>query len=260
MIDKFLSLQFCYCNVMFAEHKPPQDASSGTGEIDTSKMFFHTFIVERIKPLARQDHKIEYEIDLVSAHWLKCMRNIQYTNYDRGEEPVFTILKNCMRMCDLAVDDDSFSMSPSQVAIPYITTINDNMFTVSSHILHNLYYMPQKDDSVKFLYYDVFSSKFKILDLKNRESAAGTFPTIMSMFKTDVETLVQQEPTNLGSLASSHGKCFTYETLFNKSIYGYSYAKNDFTLSLAESDSIANYMNNKIDTNEYRRKYDGTQL
>ena len=99
---------------------------------------------------------MKYEIDLTSVNWFNCTSNLQYTNYDRAKEPIFTILKNCLSIKGLNVDNDSFNASPTDVKINYITKLNDNLFTASNFLMHNLYYMPAKDDSLKFFVYDIY--------------------------------------------------------------------------------------------------------
>ena len=83
--------------MLFAEHKVAKGNEDGLGEIDKERTFAHRFLVTDIKPLARQEHKVQYEIDLVSMHWENCIANIQYTNYDKGHEPIMQILKTCLR-------------------------------------------------------------------------------------------------------------------------------------------------------------------
>ena len=134
-----------------------------------------------------------------------------------------------MRSVGLDINKDSFGKSPSKVKINYVTKLNDSMFDVTRYLMHHLYYMPTKDDSVKFFTLDLFERKYKIVDLKNKDTALGTFATILSMFKTNAEALTQQEPTNLGAFLEPVGKTTVYETLFDTSIYGYSYEKNTFT-------------------------------
>lgn len=84
----------------------------------------------------------------------------------------------------------------------YISKVNDNLFTIAQFLMRQLYYLPQRDESIKFFYYDTFDRKVKLLDLKDSTSVLGVYPTILSMFKTNNESLIQQEPTTLGSFNS----------------------------------------------------------
>lgn len=255
MVDKFLSQHICYCYVYFAEHHHSKSIDDGIGEPDPKRTFSHTFIVTNIKPLERQQHKVKYQIDLTSINWFRCIANVQYTNYDKGQQPVLEILKNCIINAGLKVDKDSFSRTQANVPMNYITKLNDNLFTVSDFLMQKLYYMPQKDDSVKFFFYDIFDDKYRLLDLKDEKTSLGTYSTLLSMFKTNNEAIIQQDPTNFGAFQNPISKTGVYQTLFDKKMYGYSYEKNDFTVTDFKSDENLKYMNNKIDNNNYEMKY-----
>ena len=55
------------------------------------------------------------------------------------------------------MDVDSFGKSSADVPINYISNLNDNLFTTTRYLMSNLYYMPKKDTSIKFFFYDLFS-------------------------------------------------------------------------------------------------------
>jgi hypothetical protein len=58
-------------------------------------------------------------------------------------------------------------MVKSVVSLNYITQLNDNLFTVLKYLFHKLYYnFDKKDDSMKFVVYDWFNNKYRLLDLK----------------------------------------------------------------------------------------------
>ena len=255
MVDKFLSQQYVYCNLYFAEHKKATNNEDGFGPPDPDRNVDHTFIVENIKPLMRQQHRVKYEIDLTSVNWFNCTSNLQYTNYDRAKEPIFTILKNCLSIKGLNVDNASFNASPTDVKINYITKLNDNLFTASNFLMHNLYYMPVKDDSMKFFVYDIFARKFKLIDLKSKGTLLGASCTTLSMFKTNIESLVQQEQTNFGAFVDPISKTQSYQNLFDTQMFGYSYDKNTFTQVEFSAYESRNYLNNKIDNGDYALKY-----
>ena len=84
------------------------------------------------------------------------------------------------------------------------------------YLLHKLYYYPTKDNSIKFLLYDLFTRKYKIFDLKNKDTSTGSFATILSFFKTNNEALIQQDPTNIGSYTKPISKTNAYVNAFEK--------------------------------------------
>ena len=71
-----------------------------------------------------------------------------------------------------------------------MTKANDNLLSISRYLMKKLYTMPQKDISVKFFFYDIFDDAVKIFDLKNASTAVDIHPTVLSMFKTSVETMI----------------------------------------------------------------------
>ena len=119
-------------------------------------------------------------------------------------------MKACISLNDLAIDDDSFGKVTTPIAIDYITQANDNTFTALKYLMHKLYYFPTKDDSMKFVVYDWFDDKYRLLDMKKKDTSIGSSTTLLSFFKTNNEALIQQEPTNLGSFASPMPKTDVY--------------------------------------------------
>lgn len=56
--------------------------------------------------------------------------------------------------------------------------------------MHKLYYFPKRDDSVKFIVLDWLNNKYRLLDMKNRQTTMGSFPTVLSFFKSNTELIV----------------------------------------------------------------------
>lgn len=208
-----------------------------------------------MKVLERATSIIKYELDLVSVKWFTCAANLRYSNYDKGPQPVLEMLKTCLSMQGAAVDEASFSKVRSPVNVDYISQLNDNLFTTVRYLLHKLYYFQTRDSSIKFLVYDWFSDMFRLIDLKDRSTMIGTFATVLSLMKTNMELLIQQEPTNIGAFKRAMPKTGAYETAFEKQMFAYSYADDVFSIDKTESDETINYLNNKIDNGNYELKY-----
>ena len=88
--------------------------------------------------------------------------------------------------------------------------------------------MPVKDDALKFVMYDMFMKKYRLVDISKANTLVGTFTTVLSFFKSNVETLIQDHPTNFGSFTESCSRLDLYKTLFSHAMYGYDYSKNEF--------------------------------
>lgn len=254
-VDKMINQHFGYAQIMFALNKNETDDQVGIGDIDDQNMFMHDFIISDIKILDRQTSIITYQIDIVSMNWFRCIANLQYSNYGKDPEPILTMVKNCFGIAGLQIDDETFSLVKSSVTSNYITQLNDNLFSVLQYLMHKLYYFPKRDDSVKFIVLDWLNNKYRLLDMKNRQTTMGSFPTVLSFFKSNTELIVQQEPTSLGSIKKSMPKTLAYENLFEKDLFSYDYRYNAFMHNVVEQDETIGYCNNKIDNGDYIQKY-----
>ena len=119
---------------------------------DTNR-FQHTFLINNIEILNREKSIVDYRINLVSSKLLNCMTNIEYSNYGGSPVPIFEILKICIAQAKLS-PDKSFDNVKTNVSLPYITTGNDNLFSVFEYLMRRLYYLEKRDDSLKFLMYN----------------------------------------------------------------------------------------------------------
>lgn len=254
-VDKFFNQHFGYCNVLFCENTIKQDNDIAVEKMDDTYRFEHLFMITGIKAISRQQSIIKYQIDLVSNNWFKCIANIDYTNYNIGKEPVFDILKACMKNNDLVVDDEFFDKVKTNVKINYISNTNDNLFTASRYLMKKLYYYSEKDTAVKFFLYNESNDKYQLFDITNKDTATGTYSTVLSFFKTNNEQLVQQEPVNIGSLKFSLHKPEVYRSFFKYNMYDFSYDENVFENKAVEPDTTVNFANERINIDEYEQRY-----
>lgn len=123
-------------------------------------------------------------------NWYNCIANIAYSNNDKDPEPILDIIKACITQQGLAVDDDTFKNVKSNVKMNYISKLNDSLFTLVPYLLHKLYFLPSRDDSVKFIYYDWLNRKYKMLDLADNNSILNCSATVLSFFKSNAEALI----------------------------------------------------------------------
>ena len=130
------------------------------------------------------------------------------------------------------------------------------MFSVANYLLHKMYYKSEmKDDSLKFIAYDMRQDKYCLFDIKDSRTFIGSYSTILSFFKTNNEVLIQQEPTNIGAFESPMPKQLVYSDTFDKHMIGYDYNYNKLIDTFTESKSIATYLNRRIDNDSYEAKY-----
>ena len=254
-VDKFIEQRQCYCDIMFGETKKKSDGDFSNNDIDYKRCFMHSFIVNQISIVGRSTSFIKYQLELVSMNWYNCIANIAYSNNDKDPEPILDIIKACITQQGLAVDDDTFKNVKSNVKMNYISKLNDSLFTLVPYLLHKLYFLPSRDDSVKFIYYDWLNRKYKVLDLADNKSILNCSATALSFFKSNAEMLIQQDPTNIGSFVNSIGNINEYKNLFSKDMFSYDITTNEFNNLNVDAKSIVQYMNNHMSYDDYAPKY-----
>lgn len=90
-IDKYLDKTFVYCTISLSELEERSD-----GDISDSKTgdsLQARFFVNNIGILQNLPGIVKYKLILQSPTWTNCIRKISYTNYNKGKEPLFDIVK-----------------------------------------------------------------------------------------------------------------------------------------------------------------------
>lgn len=254
-IDRFLDQQYIECEISFGEVIKKSDGNIDENCIDPNKHMHHTFIVQSIKPIDRQEACIKYQIDMTSIYWKNCIANIAYSNYNSSSKSIFDILKSCMSKAQLPVDIDTFKSVTTDVSMDYATVANDNVLSIFKYLMHKLYFLPKKDSSMKYIMFDLIQNKYKLLDISHLLNGFDTSSVIVSFFKSNVESLATEEPNNLGAFTESTTQTDLYKDLFEKQIYSYDLSKNSFKLTNSSSKKIANYINANIGMDEYATRY-----
>ena len=254
-VDKFINQHFGYCSVLFCENKQKNDDGVVIEKMDDEQKFIHTFVITDIKVISRSASIVKYEIDFVSNNWFKCIANVDFTNYNRDPEQIFDILKACLKNNDLMIDDKTFNKVKSAVKTHYITNTNDNLFSIVKYLMHKMYYFEDKDQSVKFFLYNETTDKYQLLDIADKSTSTGMYTTILSFFKTNNESLIQQEPTNIGMIRSRTSKTDVYRNFFKYNMYDYSYDTNLFQNREIQPKTTLSYANEKMDVENYQEKF-----
>lgn len=254
-VDKFISQHLAYCKVLFCENLKKNDNGIVIEKLDESQQFQHTFIITNIRVLSRNQSIIKYQIDLVSNNWFNCIANVKFSNYSQPKQQIFDILKACIKQNDLQVDDEKFDMVKSQVDLNYITHENDNLFSIAKYLVHKMYYYPTKDTELKFFLYNESTDKYQLFDVTIKQSTTGIYNTILSMFKTNNEGLIQQEPTNIVCFEQDYQKTQVFKNFFDFQMHSYSLETNQFSVESVKSATTVNYANNKIDADSYQSKF-----
>ena len=129
----------CVCCVLLRE-TDRQD-----GQEDEYRDLCLFFQVDSVSILERGEEMISYRIDLIGSNVEQCMANLQYTNYGGSPVQCFDILKACVAASGQEVVKPTFDLVKSDVSIRYATGVNDNLYSVVSHLLDKMYSYGEKD-------------------------------------------------------------------------------------------------------------------
>jgi len=81
------------------------------------------------------------------------------------------------------------------------------------------------------------------------------YTTVLSFFKTNNETLIQQEPTNIGMMRLGLPKTDVYRNFFKYNMYDYSYDTNLFDNKEVQPKTTVSFANEKMDVDNYQEKF-----
>lgn len=240
VVDKYLNKQYAYCSVYFVVNDQKTDGQITVETLSKTQVFSHQFLVNGIKILERVGHSVTYSISLVSVNWMKCIASFNYSNYGKDSESVTDIICRALASCKLKTNWRSFRDNRSGVRIGYITNGNDNALTATRYLMNRMYYYPSRDRSIKAIIYNEFKDSYQVFDFGNRGSRTGVSTVIVSMFKSNSESMTQQEPNNLNSV-TKFPRTSTIAALFDKDCYTYSLSTNRFGNSRLQSGSLVDF-------------------
>lgn len=255
ILDKYLEKSLVYVQVLFIEMVQKFDGQITIEKQSETQRFIHKFIVNGIKIVKRENHIITYNLSLVSANWLKCAKTVNFSNYDKDPMPIFDIVKAMLNTNDLNIDKNTFESVLSPVKINYITNGNDNSITSINYLLGKLYYYSSKDTNLKFLVYNESDDMFYIVNTTDQKTYLGNSNIIVSFFKNKIETMLQQDATELNSV-TKFPKTSTYSNVRAKIFFDFNYNQNKFINASIPSKSIIDFQNTRFESDTYEKKYD----
>lgn len=255
IVDKYLEKQFPYCRILFSETEKQIENDIETEKLSETNRLQHDFFISRIEIRDRQNNIITYRLHLVSVNWFKLIGNISYTNYSKRPETIIELIKTALALNGLDVDKETFDKVKTDVKINYITNGNDNSITMIKYLLSKLYYYDVKDPSLKFLYYNDIKDKFELFDIMNKETSNATYSMILSMFKTQNETYLQEEPLNLATV-TKFPKTKTFSNIFNYEVTDYDFEHNVFLDKPIKSEDVIDYQNKRFPDDNFEDKFE----
>lgn len=215
----------------------------------------HEFFVTSIEIVERQDNIITYNIHLVSVNWFNLQANLAFSNYGKKPETILDLVKTMLSLSDLNIDNNTFDQVKTDVKINFITNGNDTAETTIKYLLAHLYYYDTKDSALKFLYYNDIKNKYSIFDFMNSETSNGVYSLMLSFFKTQGETYLQEEPINIGSVTKIT-KTSTFKNIYDYNVIDYDYQHNTFIDKSIKSADIIDYQNKKFPNTSYDEKFE----
>ena len=245
MVDRVLDEEMPICEVFFVRNEPVSDSQFTIRKFSDTEIFRQRFLVDGVRILNRISTRITYEFSLVSENWFKCAKNVSYSNYAKDSESVFDILKACLVKYELTIDPGTFDLVKTDAKINFITSANDNIFTVEKYLFHKLYYNDNFDDTLKYLIYNISTGQYQLFDIKRPATRTGDDSIIISMGSSTAETLIEQESNNFG-MVSQMPRRQSLLGFAAHQFYGYDITTNEFVDKTIPAEKIINLYNQYV--------------
>lgn len=255
IVDKYLEKQYPYLKVLFSETEKEIENDITTEKLSPTNKLQHDFFITNVEILNRQGSIISYRMHLVSVNWFKLIGNITYSNYSKRPETVIDLIKTAFALNNLNVGKETFDKVKTEVKLNYVTNGNDNTLTMIKYLLSKLYYYDIKDPALKFIYYNDIKDQFDLFDILNKETSNATYSMIISMFKTQNETYLQEEPLNLATI-TKFPKTKTFQNIFNYEITDYDFQHNLFLDKSIASEAVIDYQNKRFADDNFEDKFE----
>lgn len=246
-VDKLLEKQGAYLDVVLVEDEQEFDGALTIESVSDVSRFCGTFLVESIGITDRRAERISYRMELVSSNAYRCQQTVDYSTYSNGQQTVFDILKACLEEAGIETDRDSFDAVKTSVRLDYITNGNDCVLTIAKYLMSKLYYYSEKDDSLKFFFWNETTSKAQLFDVKSKDSATGSYSVILSLLKSRRESMTEEEPAKLATITRWPASA-NLRAMFSAQVADYSYDDNKFETRSVTSQALANYFNATYDS------------
>lgn len=228
MLDNSLHEPGGVLRILFSRMEVEQDGGIDiVSEFEGGKLDAD-FLVESAGIVDRDNEVITYKMQFISINMVDCLKTVDYSNYDKGEEPVLEILRNIARdKAGVDVDTDTFDAVKQQPSMKYITNGNDNLFTAAKFLLDKLYYGYPRARSMVFVFWNELTRKLQLFDAANKDSAMGKTGITLSMFVAQAEAMAGGVQNELGTVT----KFPTSQMLgigYRRQIATYDYDRNKF--------------------------------
>ena len=247
-----------FCTVHFQTLTQETDGITIEGREDKNK-FEHTFMVENVKILSKDDRAIKYEIRLVSSNWLNLSSLVDYSNYGKGKkaEPVTDIIKNILSEHKLTANGDTFDEMKSDVSIRYISGGSEDVFSAVRYLMKRTFYdTAKKEKSLRFIIYDEQKDEYRLFSLSNPNHFTGHFTVFLSSRNSGFENLANANDVEMRSVVKRTSKD-VYHSFFKRTLFGYDIMSNKILPLDINANEIKTYANEKVPTDTRVGRYKG---
>lgn len=268
--DRFIEQNNVIVDVYYSQITESYDGSltvKNLTNLKSSVNFRHRFLIDKLKIVGREKTIIKYSVSLVSANWLKCIKNIPFTNYNVESigssstipnTNIFNIISNILANAGLKINKTSFEYAKSNTTINYITSRNDNVITAINHLLRKLYYTEaDNSNGMKFLAYNEYTDQFNIFNIADKNTILDMSTIVLSFFNTNTEKLLQTEPNQLNAV-TKFPRTANLRMDFQKKISSYDLNSNSFSTTTFTTENFKEYQNEHLDvaSSFIQNKYD----
>ena len=256
-VSNFLNVEYVGLDIFIAKQLQESDGQFTRQKNDKNNQMKHSFMVSNIEILERHATDIIYKFHLISRQWYNFSANIDINTYgqENNNTGIIEKVKECLTKNvsktskeQFKVDVASFDICKDDIVTDYITKANDNVFTATKYLLDKLFYYSKTIDSMKFIVYDEDKNQYRMLDLAKKETFGNAIMVILSMFKTQFESMAYSSECNLGTVVR-FPKTKTHQMLFEKKLFQYDFLNNTFSAYVHTRANIAKTIDNTGDDN-----------
>lgn len=255
IVDKYIHKQYAYADVLFCKFDSEDGVEIGAGRLIEDQSIAHKFFISSIQILNRINNVIQYKISLVSCNWINCIANLTYSNYGKPPESTLELIKKMLSMNGLTIDPETFGKVQSQVRLNYITNGNENVLTAVKYLLARQYYYQKKDDSFKFIFYHEVDNKYCVYDLKDIETIKTSEQILISLFNTQNETLLSQQPLSLAAV-TKFPTSNLFMGLFDKKVQDYDQQHDKFVDKPVKEKDLLDIYNKHFPLTDYVDRFE----
>lgn len=262
IIEKLIERPLVFVEVQFIQMTTKSDNEIVIENYDKKEYFRHKFFITSLKILDRKAKSITYKLNLMSANWFNCIKNIDFSNLhikndkNINNKDIIYIIQSMLRQRELNTDiNGSFKNIRSGVLLDYVSNGNDTAFSSINYLLDKMFYYQTKDSSIKFLVYDETNDMYKIISLDKEDSFLGNRLIQLSFFNSNIEGMSNSEGANLNTV-TKFPRQQHFINDFNKTMFDYDFNTNSFLNRDLSKKQILNYKNTTVDSKSYQQKFD----